>query len=116
MRGIVAHGGPRPDGDWAFPAMKPIIDPRDGDIEDDASSTKQRSLFSLAGSLLAEISLPKLAVVWVLLIGFPGVGLGLAPVLVSLWFTPTTSRVSYVLAGMSPIVVIAILVGFAWFG
>ena len=60
--------------------MKPIIDPRDGDIEDDASSTKQRSLFSLAGSLLAEISLPKLAVAWVLLIGLPGVALGLAGV------------------------------------
>jgi hypothetical protein len=49
--------------------MKPIIDPRDGDIEDDASSTKRRSLFSLAGSLLVEISLPKLAVAWTLLIG-----------------------------------------------
>jgi hypothetical protein len=37
--------------------MKPILDPRDGDIEDDASSTKRRSLLSLAGSLLVEISL-----------------------------------------------------------
>ena len=35
-----------------------IIDPRRGDVEDDASSTKQRSMLSLAGSLLAEISLP----------------------------------------------------------
>ena len=51
--------------------MKPNIDPRDGDIEDDASSTKRRSLFSLAGSLLVEISLPKLAVAWTLLIGLP---------------------------------------------
>ena len=47
--------------------MKPIIDPRDGDIEDDESSTKRRSLFSLAGSLLVEISLPKLAMAWTLL-------------------------------------------------
>ena len=37
--------------------MKPVIDPRGGDVEDDASSTKRRSLLSLAGSLLAEISL-----------------------------------------------------------
>jgi hypothetical protein len=44
--------------------MRPTIDPRLGDIEDDASSSKHRSLFSLAGSLLAEISLPKLAVAW----------------------------------------------------
>ena len=49
--------------------MIPIIDPRNGDIEDDASSTKRRSLFALAGSLVAEISLPKLVLAWVLLIG-----------------------------------------------
>jgi hypothetical protein len=35
-----------------------LIDPRRGDAEDDASSTKQRSLLAIAGSLLAEISLP----------------------------------------------------------
>ena len=33
--------------------MTPILDPRNGDIEDDASSTKKRSMLSLAGSLLA---------------------------------------------------------------
>ncbi|MBV9969317.1 MAG: metallophosphoesterase, partial [Xanthobacteraceae bacterium] len=96
--------------------MKPILDPRDGDIEDDASSTKQRSLFSLAGSLLAEISLPKLTVAWVLLIGLPGLALGLAPILVSVWFAATTARVSYILTGLSPVVIIAILLAFAWFG
>src|SRR4030088_98896 len=37
--------------------MKPVIHPRGGDVEDDASSTKRRSLLSLAWSLLAEISL-----------------------------------------------------------
>jgi hypothetical protein len=116
MRAVLERGSPHPDGDWATPAMKPIIDPRDGDIEDDASSTKQRSLFSLAGSLLAEISLPKLAVAWVLLIGLPGVALGLAPIVASLWFNATTSRVSYILTGISPIVILAILVSFAWFG
>ena len=39
--------------------MTPLIDPRLGDVEDDASSTKRRSLFAMAGSLLAEISFPK---------------------------------------------------------
>ena len=48
--------------------MKPIIDPRRGDLEDDASSTKRRALLSLAGSLLSEISLPKLAMAWILLL------------------------------------------------
>ena len=52
------------------------MDPRRGDIEDDASSTKRRSLLSLAGSLLAEISLPKLAVAWAVLIVVPGLMLG----------------------------------------
>jgi len=65
--------------------MTPILDPKAGDIEDDASSTKQRTLLSLAGSLLAEISLPKLIVTWVLLIGLPGLLLGTAPLLASIW-------------------------------
>ena len=56
--------------------MKPVIDPRRGDVEDDASSSKRRSLLSLAGSLLAEISLPKLAVAWFVLIVGPGLVLG----------------------------------------
>jgi hypothetical protein len=33
--------------------MRPIVDPRQGDIEDDASSTKRRTLVSVAGNLLA---------------------------------------------------------------
>ena len=42
----------------------PLFDPRRGDVEDDASSPKQRSLVAIAGSLLAEISLPKLVFAW----------------------------------------------------
>ena len=64
--------------------MTPILDPCNGDIEDDAASTKRRSLLSLLGSLLAEISLPKLAIVWILLIGLPGLLLGAAPLFVSI--------------------------------
>ena len=45
-----------------------IIDPRDGDAEDDASSTKSRSLLAIAGSLLAEISLPKLVLAWIVIL------------------------------------------------
>jgi hypothetical protein len=62
--------------------MNFVIDPRRGDAEDDASSTKRRSLVALAGSLLAEISLPKLVVAWILLVGAPAVFLGLAPLAV----------------------------------
>ena len=52
--------------------MNPFIDPRGGDVEDDASSTKRRSLLSLAGSLLAEISFPKLILSWIMLFVVPG--------------------------------------------
>jgi predicted phosphodiesterase len=65
--------------------VTPILDPRDGDIEDDASSPKRRSLLALAGSLLAEISLLKLFVTWMLLVGLPGLLLGAAPLLATLW-------------------------------
>jgi Calcineurin-like phosphoesterase len=96
--------------------VKPILDPRAGDVEDDASSTKQRSLLSLAGSLLAEISLPKLALTWILLIGLPGVLLGMAPLIVSLWFSAASSKLSDILTGIGPVVVLAILLSIAWFG
>ncbi len=96
--------------------MKPIIDPRDGDIEDDASSTKRRSLFSLAGSLLVEISLPKLVVAWTLLIGVPGLLLGMAPLLVSLWIGTVSWKASIILTGIWPLVLLLVLAGLAWFG
>ena len=87
-----------------------IIDPRNGDIEDDASSTKRRSMFSLAGSLLAEISILKLAIAWTLLIGLPGLVLGTAPLLVSFWIATVSLKASAVLTGITPI----ILLGFWW--
>ena len=58
----------------------PAIDPRRGDIEDDARSTKRRSMLSLFGSLLAEISLPKLLIAFTLLMVVPGLLLGVAPI------------------------------------
>lgn len=52
--------------------LNSVIDPRFGDIEDDASSTQRRSLLSLAGSMLVEISFAKLVVAWGLLLILPG--------------------------------------------
>jgi len=63
-----------------------LIDARRGDLEDDVSSTKGRSLLSLAGSLLVEISLPRLLVTWVLLLFIPGLLLGAAPIAASAGF------------------------------
>jgi hypothetical protein len=85
----VAGGPHRPAGDTG--PLDPVLDPRRGDAEDDASSTKSRSMLRIAGSLLAEISLPRLALSWLLLIALPGVLLGLAPLLLSAWLK-TLSR------------------------
>ena len=95
--------------------MTPILDPRNGDIEDDAASTKRRSLLSLMGSLLAEISLPKLALVWMLLIGFPGLLLGAAPLLASIWIASVVSKVANILTEILPALLLVPLVAIGWF-
>ena len=96
--------------------MTPTIDPRRGDIEDDASSPKRRSMLSLAGSLLVEISLPKLVVAWLLLIVFPGLMLGLAPIVASIWFGKITDRIANSLTEVWSAIFIAFFVGLSWFG
>ena len=96
--------------------MTPILDPRNGDIEDDASSTKRRSMLSLAGSLLAEISLPKLAIAWMLLIGFPGLLLGAAPLLVSIWIAAVWSHAANIFYEILPVLLLPPLMAMGWFG
>ena len=96
--------------------MTPILDPRAGDIEDDAASTKRRSLLSLAGSLLAEISLPKLAITWMLLVGFPGLLLGAAPLAVSIWVASIVSKAAYVFTDFLPVLLLPLMLAVGWFG
>jgi Calcineurin-like phosphoesterase len=96
--------------------LRPAIDPRRGDIEDDASSTKRRSLLLLAGSLLAEISLPKLAVAFTLLVVIPGLVLGIAPIVVAIWFGKLESKLASALAGVWPAVLLVIVIAVGWFG
>lgn len=96
--------------------MTPIVDPRHGDIEDDASSPKQRSLPRLAGSLLAEISLPKLIVTWTLLVGLPGLLLGAAPPLVSLWLAVVVSKATDIFTEIWPVFLLPPLLALGWFG
>jgi len=90
--------------------MRPLIDPRDGDLEDDASSTKRRSLLSLAGSLLAEISFPKLIWSWTMLFIVPGLLLGLAPLTVSAWVTLVSRKIASPLLGVWPALLLMIVV------
>lgn len=96
--------------------MTAVIDPRSGDVEDDASSTRRHSLLSLAGSLLAEISLPKLAVAWTLLIGLPALALGLAPLVVSLWFATLSTKAATVLSGAGSLLLLAAVLAAGWYG
>ena len=96
--------------------MIQIIDPRKGDAEDDASSPKRRSLLALAGSLVAEISLPKLVVSWVLLIGLPSFVLGVGPLVVSAWLGKLTTHASAFFTGIWPVVILSILAVLGWLG
>ena len=96
--------------------MRPIVDPRQGDVEDDASSTKRRTLISLAGSLLAEISLPKLIAAWTMLIILPALVLGVSPLFASIWISTVSSKAAALFTGLLPLLLLAILVGIAWFG
>ncbi len=95
--------------------MRPIVDPRLGDIEDDASSTKQHSLFSLAGSLLVEISLPKLIVSWVMLVVIPAVLLGLAPLVAVSWAGKLAAKIASPVLGVLPIALFLVVVAIGWF-
>jgi 3',5'-cyclic AMP phosphodiesterase CpdA len=96
--------------------MKPIIDPRSGDLEDDASSTQSRSLLGLAGSLLSEISLPKLVLAWMLMLVGPCLLLGLSPLIASAWVAKISGNIVSPYAGLWPIVLVALLLAIGWFG
>jgi hypothetical protein len=105
-----------PDRRVGRPSLKLAIDPRRGDIEDDASSSKRRSLLSLAGSLLAEISITKLATAWLSLVILPALLLGVAPIIASIWFNSVFDEFTSSLAGAWSLAVIALLGGIGWFG
>jgi 3',5'-cyclic AMP phosphodiesterase CpdA len=94
--------------------MEPLIDPRRGDVEDDASSTKRRSLLSLAGTLLAEISFPKLILAWLLLLVVPSLVLGLSPLIASAWVARVGGKIASPLAGVWPALLLLIALAVAW--
>ncbi len=99
------------------PAAPPkFIDPRHGDVEDDASSTKRRSMLSLFGSLLVEISLPKLIVAWILLLVLPGLLFGLAPIVFAEWLTVVADKLASLVLGLWSLLILACLLVVGWFG
>jgi len=96
--------------------MSPVIDPRLGDVEDDASSTKVRSLFSLLGSLLAEISFPKLIWSCTVLFILPGLLLGLTPLVASAWVGMVSRKIVSPLLGIWPLLVLLTVLAIGLFG
>jgi 3',5'-cyclic AMP phosphodiesterase CpdA len=93
-----------------------LIDPRHGDIEDDASSTKRRSMLSLFGSMMVEISLPKLIVAWTMLLVIPGLLLGLAPIVFVEWLTVVRDKLASLVIGLWSLLILSTLIAVAWFG
>ncbi|WP_324417540.1 metallophosphoesterase family protein [Bradyrhizobium sp.] len=92
-----------------------LVDPRHGDVEDDAASPGQRSLLAIAGSLLAEISLPKLLFAWTALLLLPAVLLGLTPLLVSAWFSTLSQKLA-ALTGIGTALALLAIAAVGWIG
>src|SRR5271157_1668643 len=96
-------------------SAEPILDPRLGDMENDRSATKQRSLLAILGSLLAEISLPKLIFAWATSILLPAVLLGLAPLALTAWIGKASNRLAEATGIGAAIAALAVL-AVAWIG
>lgn len=94
----------------------PFVDPRRGDLEDDLSSTKQHSMFSLLGGLLAEISLVKLVGAWIILLVLPGLALGVAPIVASAWVTAVAEKIFTPASGVVPLLILALFLAVGLFG
>jgi len=93
---------------------KRLPDPRQGDVEDDASSTMQRSVLAIAGSLLAEISVPKLLFALAFSIVLPATLLGLAPLLVTAWLAKASRSVAELTGAGAVVLIIVLAIG--WVG
>jgi hypothetical protein len=92
-----------------------IRDPRQGDFEDDLASPRQSSLLAIAGSLLVEISLPKLLFAWTVLLLLPAVLLGLAPLVATAWLTTVSERI-LALSEIGAAMVLVGVVALGWIG
>ena len=96
--------------------LDPLVDPRWGDVGADTASPERKSFLSIAGSLLVEISLPKLVFAMTVLLLLPTVLLGIAPLIVTAWATTTSKQLlelSEISAALTGIVLIALGV-IAW--
>src|ERR1700676_5602046 len=90
-----------------------LFDPRLGDVEDDAASPGQRSLLAIAGSLLVEISLPKLLFAWTVSLLLPAVLLGLAPLVATAWLSSVSGHI-LALTEIGAALALVVLVALGW--
>jgi predicted MPP superfamily phosphohydrolase len=95
---------------------EPIIDPRKGDIEADASSTKKRSMLALAGGMLVEVSWPKLIIAWALLLVVPGIVLGFIPIATTMWLRAISDNVVSPELGLWTVILVVAALAIAWLG
>ncbi|MGY6567538.1 MAG: metallophosphoesterase family protein [Salinarimonas sp.] len=94
-----------------------LIDPRLGDVEDDASSPRDRSLLVMAGAMLVEINFLKLALAAILLIIVPAILLGVAPLVATGWYAQVSRGLTDLTTGVLPALVTLVLVVLAaWYG
>jgi Calcineurin-like phosphoesterase len=105
----------RETSDGVETARHELVDPRWGDLEDDAASPGQRSLFAIAGSLLVEISLAKLLFAWTVSLLLPAVLLGLAPLAATAWLS-TLSEHLLALTEVGAAVALIVIVAIGWIG
>ena len=118
MSGSILERGPdvgatvaREPGEFAAPDPGPLVDPRWGDAGDDIASPQRRSLGSIAGTLLVEISLPKLLFAATVLLLLPAALLGLAPLVATSWLTKLSRhllQLTEIGAALSAIALIAV--------
>lgn len=92
-----------------------LVDPREGDAENDIAATKQRSLFAIASGLLVEISLPKLLLAWTVSLTLPAMLLGLAPLVATGWAATATAQMRY-LTSIGAAVGVIIVLALGWIG
>jgi predicted MPP superfamily phosphohydrolase len=97
------------------PHLDPLFDPRWGDVGDDTASPKQRSLLAIAGSLLVEISLPKLLFAGTILLLLPAVLLGIAPLVLTAWLAEVSRHVLQ-LTGIGAAAIVVIVGAVGWIG
>jgi 3',5'-cyclic AMP phosphodiesterase CpdA len=92
-----------------------LVDPRQGDTEDDIASPGERSLLAITGTLLAEISLPKLLFAWTTSLVLPAVLLGLAPLAATAWLNTVSAHIVAV-TEIGAALVLAAAAAVAWLG